>query len=311
MSGGQNSTRGILLTFIGGISFGFSGTCGQYLLRLKGADPLWLTSVRMLFAGIILMAIAIIKERNTIHNILNDKKDRIGILLFGIAGLMPCQFTYIAAISKSNAGTATVLQYLGPVLIMVFVCMRAKKRPSINELAAIILALFGTFLLATHGNTHSLAISKAALFWGLTSAFSYAFYSIQPEKLIKKYGSLSVTACGMFVGGVVLFFASRAWRYPLDIEVSTVAALVAIILVGTVSAFTLYLQGVKDIGPSKASLIACVEPVSATFFSALWLKNSFAHTDIIGICAIILCVILLSLKKDTKTNEKAQPQTLL
>lgn len=110
------------------------------------------------------MIIAFIRQEKIVCEIIKDKKDLAMLLLFGTAGIMSCQYTYIVAISYSNAGTATVLEYLGLVLIMIFVCLKSSKLPSINEVFAIILALTGTFLLATHGNVHSLAISKSALF---------------------------------------------------------------------------------------------------------------------------------------------------
>ena len=69
-------------------------------------------------------------------------------------------------------------------------------------------------------------------------------------------------------------------------------------MIGTALAFTLYLQGVSDIGSVKASMIACVEPVSATIISALWLKTKFTGIDIVGLIAILTAVLLLS-KKDS------------
>ena len=68
-------------------------------------------------------------------------------------------------------------------------------------------------------------------------------------------------------------------------------------MIGTALAFTLYLQGVSDIGSVKASMTACVEPVSATIISALWLKTKFTGIDIVGLIAILTAVLLLS-KKD-------------
>lgn len=78
-------------------------------------------------------------------------------------------------------------------------------------------------------------------------------------------------------------------------------------LIGTVAAFILYLQGISDIGPSNASLIACIEPVSATIFSVLWMKSSFSKIDFVGFAAIIICVILLSVKKNGKCAENVTP----
>ena len=76
----------------------------------------------------------------------------------------------------------------------------------------------------------------------------------------------------------------------------------AIVLIGTALAFTLYLQGVSDIGSVKASMIACVEPVSATVISALWLKTKFTGIDIVGLMAILTAVLLLSKKDNSRAK---------
>ena len=73
-------------------------------------------------------------------------------------------------------------------------------------------------------------------------------------------------------------------------------------MIGTALAFTLYLQGVSDIGSVKASMIACVEPVSATVISALWLKTKFTGIDIVGLMAILTAVLLLSKKDNSRAK---------
>lgn len=73
-------------------------------------------------------------------------------------------------------------------------------------------------------------------------------------------------------------------------------------MIGTALAFTLYLQGVSDIGSVKASMIACVEPVSATIISALWLKTKFTGIDIVGLIAILTAVLLLSKKDNSRVK---------
>ena len=70
-----------------------------------------------------------------------EKRDTIHLLAFAIFGITFCQFTYFMAIQASNAGTATVLQYLSPILILAVVCMRELRLPKRLELAAIGLSL--------------------------------------------------------------------------------------------------------------------------------------------------------------------------
>lgn len=293
----SKAARGVFFTLAGGTMWGFSGTCGQYLFTYKNLDSAWVTVTRMLCAGIILLVLGFMKQRNEMVQIMKDKRDRRQLFIFSIFGLMFCQYSYMTAISHSNAGTATVLQYLGPVLIMIVSCFIAKKLPTGREVFAIILAVAGTFLLATHGNIHSLVISSLGLTWGLLSAVALMSYTMLPEKIIGRWGSTIVTGYGMLFGGIFLFFVTQYWTVHVTFDLGTVLGMAAIVLIGTALSFTLYLQGVSDIGSVKASMLACIEPVSATVISALWLKTAFTFMDFLGLAAIITTVLLLTQKR--------------
>lgn len=293
-----NTLRGILSALAGGILWGFSGTCGQFLFSFEAVDPSWLTVTRMLFAGIILLAVSFPGRRTAMRGILTEKSSLIRLLLFSVLGLTTCQLTYLTAISYSNAGTATVLQYLGPALIMVVSCFLARRLPSGKEVFAIVLAVSGTFLLATHGNPGSLVISPEGLSWGLSSAVALVLYTMLPGSLIARWGSTVVTGYGMLIGGIFLFFLTGYWNYRISFSPAMVMGVAAIVIVGTALAFTLYLQGVSDIGSVKASMLACIEPVSATVISALWLHTSFTAVDIAGLALILAAVLMLSRKRE-------------
>ena len=168
------------------------------------------------------------------------------------------------AIFYSNSGTATILQYLGQVLIMIISCVIAGKLPNKREVLAIALALTGTFLIATHGNIKNMALTPKGLAWGLTSAVSVSLYTMLPVRIMKKWGSIPVVGYGMIIGGIVLGLGTRFWNQTVPLDGSGLAALAAIILLGTAIAFTLYLTGVKEIGAVKGSMLASVEPVSST-----------------------------------------------
>ena len=53
----NNAARGMLVTLMGGILWGFSGTCGQYIFQQEAASSQWVTCVRMLGAGVVLIAL--------------------------------------------------------------------------------------------------------------------------------------------------------------------------------------------------------------------------------------------------------------
>lgn len=286
--------RGILCTLVGGTLWGFSGACGQFLFQYYHLNSLFLTSVRMTIAGMIIVIYGFFFFKDKMLEILKHKKDMLILLVFGIFGLGTCQFTYLQAINTSNAGTATVLQYLSPIYIMIFVCLTTKRIPTKKELFCIVLALGGTYVLATHGNPATMTLSSSGLFWGILSGMAAAAYALIPRRLMRLYGSVPVTGYGMLIGGIVMTLGFRSWQLATPLDTRGMLAMGAIILLGTVLAFNLYLQGVNDIGAIKASMLASVEPVSAACFAFFWLHTSFQIIDLIGFGMIMTTVFLLS-----------------
>lgn len=293
----RQNTRGILCTLLGGTFWGCSGACGQFLFENYSVDSGWLTVVRMLGAGATLMAVNLAVRRRQTVDIWRTKADAAQLILFALLGLMFSQYAYLTSIACSNAGTATVLQYLGPVIIMALACLHRRRRPDVRESAAILLAVGGTFLLATHGNPGAMALSGQGLMWGLLSAVSLALYTLLPARLIPRWGSMTVTGWAMLLGGAVLGCLTRVWTIPVALDVYGILAVGGVVLMGTILGYTLYLQGVADVGAVRASMLASVEPVAATLLSVVWLGVAFQWIDFVGFVCIMATVFLLAKEK--------------
>ena len=294
---------GILMTIAGGCLWGLSAACGQFLFDVKGATAKWMVPIRLILAGSLMLFYYIIKEKKEAFRIWKKKRDAIDVIIYGIAGLMLCQFTYYYTIELSNAGTATVLQYISPVLIMILVCIGEKRVPKVMEVVALVLAILGIFLIATHGDITHLAISKEALVIGLFSAWTVVVYNMQPKRLMRYYATPYLLAWGMVIGGIVLAMVFKPWQYTVKIDLGLILAFATIILLGTISSFSLYMQGVKLIGPGRASLYCCVEPIAATLICAVWLKEPFVPIDIVGFLCIIATILILGFLDLKKSKE--------
>lgn len=287
--------RGIIFALLSGISWGFSGACAQYLFGTYGVDPLWVSSVRMLSAGVILSAFALIGFRIPFVSLWKNPRVLAKMVLFAICGLAFCQITYLLAIQYSNAGTATIIQYVGPVLTVFFLCFLAHRLPAKRELLALVCVVVGVFLLATHGNPTVMVLSPEALFWGLVSAFAYMIYSLLPRRLMFHYGSVPVVASALLIGGIVFSILLQSWAHIPPMEPSGFIVLfVGLVFFGTVVGFSLFFQSINDIGAAKAGLMASIETVSATAFAVLWLGTSFVWIDIVGFIFIVATVFVLA-----------------
>ena len=127
-------------------------------------------------------------------------------------------------------------------------------------------------------------------------------YNMQPKRLMRYYPTPYLLAWGMTVGGIVLSALFKPWPYTFRVDAGFVGAFCGVVFLGTIVAFSLYMQGVKLIGPARASLYACVEPIGATVLSAVWLRVPFQTVDLIGFAFIIAMIVILAyadLKKGT------------
>ena len=162
----SKTLKGSLMVITAGIAWGFSGVSGQYLMA-HGVNVNLLTSLRLLLSGILLTASVFFRQRDKLVQAIKDRKTLVSIALFALFGLVLNQYAYLSAIQYTNAGTATVLQYVTPVIILAFVCAKYRRFPTAAELVAITMAIVGTFIIATHGQLTELAITPLGLFWGL------------------------------------------------------------------------------------------------------------------------------------------------
>lgn len=288
--------KGIILGILAAVLWGISGTFGQFLFEQKKINVEWIITMRLLISGICLLLFA--KNKNEkLFEIWRNKKDSIQLIIFSIIGMLGVQYTYFAAIKYSNAATATVLQFVGPILIAIYLAVKYRKLPKPIEIFAIILAVVGTFLLVTHGRIDSLSISPLALFLGLASAVTLAIYSLQPKQLLTKYNAALVIGWAMLIGGLVFSFVKSPWRIEGIWDWETILSVTFVILLGTLVAFYSYLTATKIIGAQKTSLLASAEPLVAVLLSVTWLNIPFQTIDWIGSLCIISTIFLLSRKK--------------
>ena len=287
--------KGTLFTVIAGIAWGLSGTSGQYLMA-HGISALVLTNIRLIIAGLLLVLLSYIKSKEQFLAFLKDKSSLFSLLLFSLFGLFLNQLAYLSAIQETNAGTATVLQYVCPVGILAYTCIKDKVAPTIAEILSMFLAIGGTFLIATHGQMDQLSMTPAGLFWGLFSALTYALYIILPIKLIQKWGSILVIGVGMTISGFVAVPFTGIIGTSLPMSFDIFLAFTGIILIGTVFAYTAFLKGAGMVGPVKSSLLASIEPISAVFFAFMIMGDIFYPVDFLGMAMILLAVTIISLK---------------
>lgn len=287
--------RGILFASAGSVLWGSSGIAGQYLLSACQIAPEWLTFFRLLLAGVLLLAFTA-AQGASVWDIWKHRADRNRVLLFGTCGMLFTQYGYFMSIKYSNAPTATVLEYLMPILIIFWNCLTEKRWPYRLEIWCTLFAFVGTVLIATRGDFTALAISPQALFWGLLAAVACALYTIAPVGIIKKYGASLVIGWGMCIAAVVLAPVTACTPFTGEIHGMVLLAFLYVVLFGTIFSFVLYLGSTKYITPAEASIVAALEPLSSVLFALAVFGLTFGAMELLGMALIILAVGVVARK---------------
>jgi drug/metabolite transporter (DMT)-like permease len=290
---------GSFLAIGAAILWGVSGNFAQFLFEHRGVDSAWMVTVRLLLAGLLLLAMARLRDLD-VWSVW--RTDAVRTLSFAIFGMLGVQYTYFAAIHASNAATATVLQYLGPVFIAIWYAWTDRRVPRPLELLAIASAVAGTVLLVTHGDLSSLAISPEALAWGLLSALTLAYYSVQPVPLLKRHDSSVVVGWGMLAGGLAIALVKPPWHVTGTWDLAAYGSAAFIVVLGSLLPFYAYLSAVKLIGANTASLLACAEPLSAMVVAVIWLNVPLTLADWIGTAFILATIVILTWRERSSSR---------
>ena len=288
---------GIILTLLGATLWGVSGTSVQFIGNFRNMNLEWLLTMRLITAGLLTVLYGWIRQGNAIFNVFHNWRDTLGLIVFGVFGMALCQYTYFRSIVIAGAGIATVLQYLAPSMIIIYLLVRYGKRPSTGEIISVILALAGTICLMGNNGFSFESFRSDVLFWGLLSAVGVAVYSVSPVRLLATYGTIPIVGFGMLLSGLV---AAALFQQPHSYatwDVWTVVGCFNVVFLGTIVSFNAYLEGVKRIGAVSGSILSSIEPISAAFFGWALLGNQFNWVGILGMAMIIATVIIIALEK--------------
>ncbi|PFN98041.1 EamA family transporter [Bacillus sp. AFS076308] len=303
----MNRRKGIFLVITGAIFWGIGGTVAKKLFQHYQIDVDWLVTIRLLIAGFLLLTVQCFgKDRSQILGVWKTRRIAIHLMIFGLLGMLAVQYTYMASIKHGNAAVATLLQYLAPVMIIVYLLFRKQTVLTRNDLLTVSLALVGCFFLLTNGSISQLSVPTLAIVWGVLSGIALAFYTLYAVPLLKQYDSLVIVGWAMIIGGIALSFIHPPWQ--MDFKSLTLEAysyLVFVIIFGTMFAFWFYIESLQSLSPKESSLLGSIEPLAAVLTTVFWLKEPFGFYQWVGTACIIGMILILALGKDSssKTNQ--------
>lgn len=281
------------LAAMAAVMWGISGLFAKGLFNISSKiTPMWLTQIRLIVSGIVLLILAAILKQKPVAT-LKNRHDAWVILAYGIFGLLPVQLFYFMCIQVANASIATILQFIGPFFVLGYLALTHKQVMRRLDILAAICAFIGVFLLSTHGQFNHLAITPVALFWGLLSAVGEATYTLIPVNIVKRVSSMVVTGWGMLFAGTSLVIIHPQFQ-AIPNKPAVWFYTGAVIVIGTIIPFQIMANALRYVVPSTASLLDAFEPFSATVGSVICFGLVMMPMDWVGSILVVLAAMALN-----------------
>ena len=289
----MSTTRAAINASIGACMWGIGGVCSNILFTTTDASPEWIVSMRLTFAGILMLLFAAATKKPLLR-VWRTPASAIRQVAFGIVGVFLAQLTYMLAIFYGNVAIATIMLSLVPALITIVFCVTQRSLPRLIDALAIIIALAGVFLLVTDGNPGKLHVAPLAVFWGFIAACTGAAYTLLPRKLLMQESPLVVVGWGLIVGSVAANLWHPVWRLPQHLHPVSWLMIAFVVLGATLLAYILYVSSLKVLRPAIAGMIGNFEPLTATILSVAFLNLAFHPLQLAGIISVLGAVFMMS-----------------
>jgi drug/metabolite transporter (DMT)-like permease len=280
---------------LAGILWGLVGPFVTNLNRL-GISSLHISALRWIFSAIFMFLIVLIFDRKLVKIHIKD------IWVFACTGIL-CIFVsstlYFATIPLATVAVANILMYTSPVWIMIFSIIFFNEKVTFKKMVVLLLAFCGCVLVTGVLSSEGFSITPLGLVLGLASGLFYGLYSIFGKLALKKYDSITVTLYTAVFAGIAALFMPNLSQTLLVVfgNREAVLNLAAIIFICTIATYTLYTLGLKLSSATRASIFACVEPVTSAIVGTLVLMQPFSVFQLAGIVFVLAAGVILQIKK--------------
>lgn len=215
---------------------------------------------------------------------------------------------YFMSIAEGSVAVAVTLMYCAPVFVYLVSFTLKLEHPTPLKWAAIAMVMLGIVLLTRIYETGSGGVTLVGTVAGLLSGLSYSVF-IFGFKYAAPHGSPQAILVISFAVLVTLLFGLS--DTDLVVAVLGTPSWPLFVILGVFGAglsFILYIVGLNHTAPAVASIVAMVEPVTASLFGVVVLNESLVAVQIVGMGLILVTVTALSVFSKGQTEPIATEQ---
>jgi drug/metabolite transporter (DMT)-like permease len=322
-SGRSSRSAGVAIGLVSAMCFGTSGTFGTALIG-AGWSPAGAVFARVLVAALALTVPAVLALRGRWRMLLRSAWQ---VTVYGLVGVAACQVCYFNAIARMPVGISIMLEYLGIVLIVLWLWARHGQTPRPLTIGGGVAALGGLALMLNLSGSGG-GVSLVGVIFALAAAVSMAVYFFQSAAtpgtdsgtgtgadigtaagagargqadlppVVLTWGGMIVGAAAIAVGAVARVTPMRFTASDVALFGGRTSWMVPVLGLGVVAAAIAYVTGIgaaRRLGPKFGSFVAMAEIGFAVLFAWILLHQTPTATQFAGGALILAGVIAVRL----------------
>jgi drug/metabolite transporter (DMT)-like permease len=307
---------GLGLALASAASFATSGPVAKALAE-SGWSPGAAVTVRVVGAALVLLGPALVLVRGRWHVLRANAWQVVG---FGLVAVAACQLFYFNAVQTLTVGVALLLEYLGIVLVVLWLWVRHAQRPRRWTVAGIVLSLVGLALVLDVAG--GVRVDVAGVLWGLGAAVGLATYFVLAARDTEGLPPLVLAAGGLVVAAVTLVAGAALGLVPVrwstdDVvlagwSVSWWTPLVGLCLLSTSFAYAAGVTATRALGSKVASFVGLTEVMFTVLIAWLLLGELPLPVQLAGGVLIVAGVVAVrydELTHPTGSSTSGRPTT--
>lgn len=300
----SSTSSGLAIALVAALTFGASGALIKPLFD-AGWSPASAAAARVLVGGLILLPFALLALRGKWNVLWRARRRVIAMAGVGVAGT---QLVYFAAFERIPVGTAILIQYMAPLLLVGIAWARTRRMPKVVVLVGSAAALAGLTLVVSPGGGGGLdPVGVAFAVAAMVGCAGYYLIAAQPSNGLP---AIVLAAGGLLIGGVMLLVVGVLGIVPFETSLSPVMLFgnsvdwwVPIAIVGLVATAIAYASSItasEMLGSRLASFVGLLEVVAATFYAWLLLGEQLGVPQLIGGVLILAGIGFVRSAKDVE-----------
>ncbi len=305
----SSTTIGLVIALVAAVTFGMSGAFIKPLLE-SGWSPAAAVTVRALIGGIVLAPFALLSLRGRWAALWRGRWRVLGMGLVGVAG---CQLVYFAALQRIPVGTAILIEYMAPLLLVGFAWATSRRMPKVVVLVGSVVALAGLMLVVSPGAGGSFDL--LGLSFAVLAMVGCAVYYVVAARPSDGLPPVALAASGLLLGGLVLGLVGLTGVVPFTMSVGATHLLggvvpwwVPLLIVGVIAtgfAYAASITASEMLGSRLASFMGLLEVVAATLYAWILLGEDLSIPQLIGGVLILAGIAFVRSEKRARPTLEA------